>query len=164
MWRIDATLSSIEVAEHADRVVGTRLGDLTQIFHFVGGVQSPVTPLGAPAWNLAISPNGTFSIATTKTTLVIFEDGTQKAAVELPLEYANSADVSDRGEVLIGGQDSSGLTHMLLFTKFGSLAWRESGPVDAQAFRPDVDFSPDGESFTVRAKTGLTAYEIDRTP
>ncbi len=164
VWRRSAALSSIEVAEDADRVIATQMGRLTNVFHFVDGVQSPVATLDGPAWNLAISPDGTFSIATTKTSLFIFEDGALKASVALPLAYANSADVSDRGDVLIGGQDSGGVTHMMLITKFGSVAWHETGPVDTQAYRPDVDFAPNGESFTVRTKTGLTAYEIDRTP
>jgi len=134
-----------------------------RVVHLTGAAETASSPVDGVVWNLAMAPGGVFSAATTQTELYVFRDGEPTARVPLPVAYASSLDVSDRGEVLVGGQGRQGEGLVLLYHWQGNLLWQEPAGTDRAGWRPAVRFAPSGDRFLVVERRGLTAYDILRS-
>lgn len=156
LWRAGVAVHKFESA--ADRTILVPRRVPGRVIHLDGPREASSTRVDGVVWNLAIAPGGRYSAATTKTTLYLFDRGTLLAEVRLPLAYANTLDVSDRGEVLIGGQGERGDGHVLLYQGRGELAWRTTTSLDRNAYRPAVRFNPAGDGFLVLERRGASAY------
>jgi hypothetical protein len=164
VWRVAAELGGFELSADGQRIIANSSVDTRVVLHFLEAEEVGRTSLRETVWNLALSPSGSYSLATTKTRAVLFSEGKPKSDIQLRVEYANSAAVSNRGEVLVGGQDAKHGSHVYLFDADGNRLWTERFETDAQAWRPEVRFFPDGDRFVVRSKTGITSYRIERRP
>jgi hypothetical protein len=134
-----------------------------QVVHLDRGKPLSETSVDGVVWDLAIAREGRFSAATTRTHLYLFQDGQRVVTVRLPVSYANSLDLSDRGEALVGGQDPDGQALLFLYAPDGTLLWRGEGGRDRNGYRPAVRFAPGGDRFLVLERQGLTAYDILRS-
>lgn len=135
-----------------------------QVVHLSGAAEVASTAVDGTVWNLAMAPQGTYSAATTRTSLYVFQDGQPAAEVRLPVASANSLAVSDRGEILVGGQGPGGEGRILLYHFQGNLLWEGPAGLDRAGYRPAVHFAPGGDRFLVLERQGLTAYDIVRSP
>jgi hypothetical protein len=161
LWNANVDVQKLESA--ADLTILVPRFTAGQVTHFQGPRQISSTPVDGVVWNLAVAPGGRFSAATTKTALYVFQEGALAAEVRLPVAFANTLDVSDRGEVLVGGQGPRGEGSVLLYHWQGHLLWSEQVAIDRSAYRPDVRFAPGGDRFLVLERRGITAYQILRS-
>lgn len=161
LWSARVQVHKFETA--GERTILVRRYVPGEVLHFEREKRLSEAKVEGVVWNLAISPDSRFSAATTRTTLSLFRDGKLTATLRLPLAYANSLDVSDRGEALVGGQDAKGAAAILLYDPQGTLLWRGSGGEDSSGYRPGVRFFPGGDRFLVIERQGLTAYDVSRS-
>ncbi len=161
LWSLRVPAHKFEVA--GERTILVRRHVPGEVLHFERDQRLSAARVEGVVWNLAIAPGARFSAATTRTTLTVFRDGTSTATVRLPVAYANSVDVSDRGDALVGGQDEKGVAALLLYDAQGTLLWHGQGGQDRAAYRPAVRFFPDGERFLVIERQTLTAYDLLRS-
>jgi hypothetical protein len=161
LWSVRLQVHKFESA--GERTILVRRYVPGEVLHFDRGQRLSEAKVEGVVWNLAISPDSHVSAATTRTALSVFRDGKLTARVRLPVAYANSVAVSDRGEVLVGGQDAKGAASILLYDLQGDLLWSGSGGQDSAAYRPSVRFFPGGDRFLVIERQGLTAYDVSRS-
>jgi hypothetical protein len=162
LWEAEVDVHKFETA--ADRTILVPRFVKSQVFHYLQGKRVGAQAVEGVVWNLAIAPAGHFSAAATRTILYLFEDGRLRASVPLRVSSASSLAVSDRGEVLVGGQP--GMTApaaIFLYDAQGRLLWQEEVGVDSNGYRPVVRFAPKGDRFIVIEKRGLSAYTIERS-
>jgi hypothetical protein len=157
LWEAEIDVHKFETA--ADRTILVPRFVKGQVFHYLQGKRAGAQPVDGVVWNLAIAPAGHFSAATTRTVLYLFEDGRLLSRVPLRVTSASSLAVSDRGEVLIGGQPGE----IFLYDAQGRLLWQEEVGDDDSGYRPAVLFAPKGDLFLVIEKRGLSAYSIERS-
>jgi len=161
LWRAPLRVHKLETA--ADRVILVPLYVPGRVVHLDKGSRLSEEPVDGVVWNLAIAPGGSASAATTQTALYLFRDGKRAGQLRLPVAFANSLDVSDRGEALVGGQDREGTALLFLAGPDGTLLWSGRGGSDRGAYRPAVRFAPNGDRFLVLERRGLTIYDILRS-
>ena len=128
------------------------------IAHVVDGRVERQYELDAPLrGGIAFSPSGVFSAAASLNPgrLMRFELGENLPAILLPVQYADTLDVSDDGDVAVGGEDEANATHVLLYAPDGSLRWDCRGP-DETAYTA-VHFTDSGRALFVWWR-GLYAY------
>lgn len=157
LWQAEVDVHKFETAADWSIVVPRLVKG--QVFHYAQGKRFGAQAVDGVVWNLAIAPAGHFSAATTRTVLYLFEDGRLLRRVPLRVSSASSLAVSDRGEVLIGGQPAE----VFLYDAQGNLLWREEVGTDGSGYRPAVRFDPKGDRFLVIEKRGLSAYTIERS-
>lgn len=160
LWRAEVDVFDLETAAERTILVPRYVKGI--VAHYLRGERIGSQAVEGVVWNLAISPSGRASAATTRDVLYLFRDGRLTGQVSLRVAYANSLAVSDRGEALVGGQSDQGVARLLLFDSLGKPLWSEEGGVDRNGYRPAVRFAPDGERFVVIEKRGLSAYRIER--
>jgi hypothetical protein len=158
LWSVKMDIHQFETA--ADRTILVPRYVEGRVVHLAKGQRISESPVEGVVWNLAIASDGRLSAATTQRLLYIFLDGKRTAQVSLPVTYANSLAVSDRGLVLIGGQGARGEGRLLLYDRQGTLLWQGEAGVDTNGYRPDVRFAPGGGRFVVLERRGLTVYDI----
>jgi len=161
LWSLEIEVQKLESA--ADRTILVPRYVPGRVIHLLGSRQTSETRVDGLVWNLAVARGGRFSAATTQTALYVFENGDLRAEVRLPVAYANSLDVSDRGEALVGGQGAEGQGQVFLYDGRGAALWREEVAVDRDAYRPGVRFAPGGDGFVVLERRGNTSYDILRS-
>ncbi len=115
-----------------------------------------------PVWNLAISPEGRYTVATSQNALRLYESGQRQYEVKLDLAFTVSVDVNERGEVLVGGQAKDHSAYVMLYDHTGLQLWQTQAAPDDNAWRPEVRFDPTGDRCLVRYKDRLAAYQIER--
>jgi hypothetical protein len=164
LWRIPAQIQSFELSTDAQRVIATASEDTRVVLHFREAAEVGRTSLDGTVWNLAFSPSGKYSVATTQRTAYVFQEGTLRRSIRLRIASANSVAISDSGEVLVGGQDGRHGSHVLLYDTAGRRLWTTELEADTQAWRPEVRFLADGDRFLVRGRRGVTSYRIERRP
>ncbi len=162
VWAADVSLHRFEVA--AGRIIAVPQHVPGRLLHLHNGVRTHESLVDGPLWNLAVSPSGEYSAATTQTTLYVFREGAPTAVVALEVAYANTLDVSDRGEILVGAQAAGGQGRILLYHYQGTRLWEEDLGSEPNAYRPAVSFAADGNRFFVIEAGGLAAYDIQRSP
>ncbi len=162
-WRIPLRVEKFEAANDGEHLIVNFGEDTRAVMHYLNKEQVAKTSFDSVVWNLAISPSGKFSVATTQKEAHIFLEGVLQHSVALPVEFAISADISDLGEVVIGAQDEDHTGHLLLIDDAGGVAWESFGGIDDHAFRPNVRFYQDEDHFVVLDSTGLTAFAINRS-
>jgi hypothetical protein len=158
LWSAGLQVHKFESA--ADRTILVPRYVSGRVVHLDKGKQLAETPVEGIVWNLAIAPDGRLSAATTRTLLYVFQDGKRTAQVQLPVTYANSLAVSERGLVLVGGQGARGEGRLLLYDRSGKLLWQGEAGVDRGGYRPAVLFAPGGSRFAVLEQRGLTVYDV----
>ncbi len=161
LWRARLQVHKFESARNRTILVPRQVPG--QVIHLEKGQRLTEERVEGIVWNLAIAPGSRFSAATTQTILYLFQDGRNAATVRLPVTYANSLDVSDRGEALVGGQGRQGDAQLFLYAADGTLLWRGQAGADRNGWRPAVRFSPGGDRFLVLESQGITAYDIVRS-
>jgi hypothetical protein len=162
LWSVAAKIHKLETA--AGRTIAVPRYIPGRVTHMVEGAEVASHAVDGVVWNLAIAAGGSYSAATTRTRLYIFHDAELTASIPLPVASANTLDISDRGEVLIGGQDSAGDGVILLFHWQGNLLWQGQAGTDRSAYRPEVRFAAGGDRFMVLENRGLSAFDIERGP
>jgi hypothetical protein len=161
LWSAKLQVHKFESA--GERTILVRRYVPGEVIHLDKGQRVAEAKVEGVVWNLAISPDGRSSAATTRTILYLFRDGRQTGMARLPVSYANSLDVSDRGEALVGGQDPRAKGRILLYRSNGTPLWQGEGATDRGAYRPGVRFAPGGDRFLVLEERGLSSFEILRS-
>lgn len=116
----------------------------------------------SPLWNIAISPTGQYAAGNSKAVARLFNGGKLVASVQLGGALPVSLDVSNAGSMILGTQDrAKKVTAVSVYGPNGALGWTKSFPDDANGYRPDVRFSPDGKGFFVRDQSGLSFYTLE---
>ncbi|MCA9657790.1 MAG: hypothetical protein KC486_05560 [Myxococcales bacterium] len=152
------------------RFIAIYRADPNHVYHFEENGSATSTTVDGQVWNVAISPDGDHSAATVHQTgqwaprLYLFTNGQLNDAIELPVVYANSLAVTDQGEIMVGGQDSSDHGLLLFYAANGNLLWQESLGYEKNGYRPKVVASPSGDVIAVAQTLGLSVYSIDRSP
>ncbi|HEX6862430.1 MAG TPA: calcium-binding protein, partial [Thermoanaerobaculia bacterium] len=162
LWNAPVDVHKLESA--ADRTILVPRYVPGRVIHLLGATQTSITNVDGVVWNLAMAPGGRFSAATTQTALYVFRDGELTAEIRLPVTYANSLAISDRGEALVGSQGAEGEGRAFLYHWQGNLLWEDAAATDRDAYRPAVRFAPGGDRFLLIEQRGLTAYDILRSP
>ncbi len=162
-WRIPLSVEKFEVDRDGEHLIANFGEDTRVVIHYLDKEQVAKTPLDSVVWNLAISPNGKYSVATTQKKAYVFLEGVLQYSAALPVEFAISADISDLGEVIAGVQDEDHTGHLLLLDNTGNIAWENFIDIDDHAFRPHVRFYQDTDNFIVLYLNGLTAFTINRS-
>jgi len=162
-WRIPLRVEKFETAKDGEHLIVNFGEDTRVVMHYLNKEQVAKTALDSVVWNLAISKSGKYSVATTQKVAHVFLEGVLQHSVSLPLEFAISADISDIGEVIVGGQNEDHQGHLLLINDAGNIVWESLGDVDDHAFRPHVRFYQDEDHFVVLDSNGLTAFIINRS-
>jgi hypothetical protein len=160
VWSTPVKVRKFEIAKNGDQLIVNDAEDSAKIYHYNGASRIETDSLKAPVWNLAMSPGGQYSAASTQTKLHVYLDGKRQSQVSLPVTYTVSLDINDKGETLVGGQDSDFTSHVLMYDASGYLLWEEKSVSDNNAWQPGVHFNPDGDSFVIRFKDGLKYYTI----
>jgi hypothetical protein len=129
--------------------------------------QLPAGALGAPfaldgpVWNLALSPDGRFMVATTKQKVCLFLDGLLVNTVSIPVAYIISADVSNEGLVVLGTQNSDETTQLHGLGPQGVTGFALSRPSkDSRGYHPDVHFTPSGHGFVSSERNGASIFNL----
>lgn len=99
-------------------------------------------------WDLELSPSGGLAIATQIHVGRVsrFRGGLFEMTTALDVEWVNTAAVSERGEIALGGQDSAHGSHLIFLDGNGQVAWECDGPYDDWPFSPWVRFAEDGNA------------------
>lgn len=160
LWRTPVKIRKFEISGNGDRLIVNDAENSTRVYHYNGKNRIKTDSFDAPVWNLAVSSNGKYSAASSQTKLHTYVDGERESKVSLPVAFAVTLDVNDKGEVLVGGQDSDFTSHVLMYDTDGYLLWEEKSVTDNSAWQPGVRFNPGGDSFVIRFKDGLKYYTI----
>ena len=129
-----------------------------------GALGTPMT-LDSPVWNLALSSDGRFMVATTSQSVYLFLDGALVNTVPLAVAYINSADVSDEGLVVLGTQNSDESTQLWSVGSAGVKGFTMARSVkDRRAYHPDVHFVPGGHGFLSSERNGISAFTLTLIP
>jgi hypothetical protein len=153
-----------EVSQNGSRLIGISLQARDTVAHYDEAIELGTDDLGGVVWDVAVSPSGIYSAATTKTSVHVFQDGVLQSSVDLPFRFTVTLDVSDQGHVLVGGQDGDFLGKVLLLSEHGTVLGEVAGPVDDNGWRPWGQFVFDSETFFVKHKEGLGLYAITTVP
>lgn len=164
LWRTPVRVRKLAVSDDATRSIVNSARDSNTIHQFAEETMIGTDRFERAVWNLAISPDGRHSAATSQTELRMYQDGVLKHAIELPVEFAVSVDVNDRGGVLVGGQAARHVAYVALYDAGGALIWEDRSAPDDNAWRPEVRFDASGDHCVVRHKDKLTSYTIDWSP
>ncbi len=174
LWRLSQPILNMKVSSSGGRIIARSRSAKNTVLHYLEDTLISTTDVTYKASRLAISPSGEFSAAGTQYSdyntadfqpyLHTFENGEQKRILDLPMKYVVSVDVSDLGEIIVGGQDFEYNPRVMLFNHFGVLLWEnEYAIVDNIAGRPGVRFMNQGEAFIVNTKDGVFYYDIERS-
>jgi hypothetical protein len=129
-----------------------------------GALSAPVT-IDAPVWNLALSPDGRFTVATTQQTVSVFLDGALVKTLPVPVDYIISADISNEGLVVLGAQNADQSTQILGMGSNGANSFTVLRPSkDRRGYHPDVRFFPDGHGFVTSERDGASTFNLSFTP
>ena len=162
-WRIPVRLDRFEVSDDSSLVValGGRERVRVVLHYSDKGELLGSQDISEGVWNLAASPSGTFSVATTKNRIWLFQRGTVERTIDVPVRYLVSTAVSDRGEVLVGAQNADQHACAYLFDAWGNRLWeRVTNDDETQAFRPEVKFLPDASGYIVREKQKVLSFSL----
>jgi hypothetical protein len=163
VWTSSLGVQSYDVCEDATKIVVEDRSNTHRVLHLEDGVQTNATDLGEAIWNVAISPSGEYSAATTKQGVHIFRNEVLQVSRVLPVTYAVSLDISDYGEAAIGGKNSDGTPHLMLVNRLGMIIWEEEGATaDNYGWRPEVVIQASGEQISARMKSGIDFFQIER--
>lgn len=164
-WRVPRPLIRMALSENGQTLVGAYANNGPKFVHIsmtTGAVSAPVALPSAP-YSLDVSPSGAFASVALKNRVLIFQNGAQKRGIDLPFAHFASSDLSDKGELLVGGADSAGRTLLQLIGDTGTGFWlEEPGPIDQGAYRPHVRFRPGGNDFVVVRASGLSSYRTTK--
>ncbi len=161
--RMTQKVESLDTSDNAAKIIVEDGSDTTRVVHFDGAASIHEVSLGEAVWDVAISPDGIYSAATTKNAVHIFHEGELQISTPLPVAFTASLDVSNHGEVTVGAKNADGSTHLFLLNNYGMILWEEeTGIVDRYGWRPDVAFQNDGEAISVRTRNGIDFFLIER--
>lgn len=160
VWSTPVKVRKFEISKNGDQLIVNDAENSAKVYHYKGAIPIETDSLKAPVWNLVMSPGGQYSAASSQTKLHVYMDGKRQSQISLPVAYAVSLDINDKGETLVGGQDNDFTSHVLMYDASGYLLWEEKSVTDNNAWQPGVRFNPGGDSFVIRFKDGLKYYTI----
>jgi hypothetical protein len=164
LWRAPVPVRQLKASQNGQAVMGVRrrLGSTIVHINPATGAVIGEFVLPAPLWEIEVAPGGRFTLAATQAELFLFDAGQMVRRLPLPMTTFAKADVNDAGEVVAGGKTAAGATAVFLAGPAGTVAFTETGTVDAQAYRPYVVFRPGEADFVVIRKEGLSSYTVSR--
>ena len=144
---------------------GTHLAlqlDSADVTHVENGVASPPYTPDATVWDVKLAPGGRFSSFSQATPgrITLFDAGRWLRARALPLEYVNTFDVNDSGDVVVGGQDAEGRAHVLILDANLDVQFTCAGGPDDGAYSPSVRFTRDGRRAIALFNDRLTVFGV----
>jgi len=163
-WRLPVQLKNYKVSENGDKLIGVSYQDSKTIFHYEENVLLNSTTLEEPIWDISISPDGIYSIATTSNKVHIFVDASFRKSVTLPLRWTVTADISNVGEIVVSGQSEDHQGHVLLISNWGNLLWEIETCIDGNGWRPYVEYIFDDDTFYIKTRDGISLFSIKRFP
>jgi hypothetical protein len=164
LWRTPVRIRKFKISADGVHSIINSAHTSNRIHHYKESTEIGTDTFDHPIWNLAISPGGRYSAATSQTELHIYADGITQHTIKLAVDYAVSVDVNDKGEVLVGGQAADHAGYVVLYDQGGSLLWEDRSGQDNNAWRPEVRFDSTGDHYVVRHKDRLSSYTIERSP
>lgn len=156
-WRAPESLHKYSVSADGDTVVAMS-SERRAILHLWGPNVVSEVALPDVVWDVAVSPSGQYSLATTKQAVYLFENAELLMTVPLPLRWIATADVSDDGYFLVGGGDDDYGAQVMLLSMQGHVVWSMQGDADNNGWRPYVRFAFGQESFYVKTRYGLSLF------
>lgn len=166
VFRIPLPLRQLAIASGGSTLIGVRAERGTSKVVHVDLSNAAVTEsatLDRAIWSLAVAPGGAYSIAATKTRLYLFKNGVLEREMGLPMATFASADVNDKGEVIVGGATAANNTVLMVAGPAGTKAWVDStGAEDDIALRPYVRFEKGKVDFIAVRKEGLSRFTVRR--
>ena len=162
LWRRALKLVTFEVSSNGATLIGVVQGPGSSVVHVslaTGTVSAPVALNGA-FWNIAAAPGGRFTVATTQSSVYLFDQGKLARQIDIPAKWIISADVSDAGTVAVGAQLA---THEGLFMVLGGNSTGAASAarvVDNDGYRPEPRFFPNGQQVLLNETGGLVAFKL----
>ena len=162
LWQLPLALDNFEISQTGTRLIG-RVSGTTTIVHVdlsQGTMLGNEHSLPGAMWNLAVSPSGTFSAATTKDKVLIFAGGAFVRQVDIPAKWVVSIAISDSGDVIVGAQDAlHGAKVFVLSGERRGSAVIERG-TEHDGVRPHVAFFPNGQRFFTNETSAFSVYSL----
>ena len=162
LWQVPLVLKRFEVSQSGTHLVG-QLEENEGIVHVDlanGSLRADGNALGAALWNLSLSPSGRFSVATTRDTVFIFDNGIRLRDVKVPAKWLVSAAISDVGDVVVGAQDASHEGRIYLIGANGQGIAAVARPEEFDGYRPKVGFFPNGQQFYSNESNNLAVFSL----
>jgi hypothetical protein len=161
-----AVAAGLMAASSASKAFALVVNGTMQVVHALlpAATLSAGVDLGSPVWNLALSPDGHYSVATTENTAYLLRDGALVRTVPIVANYITSADVSNDGIAVLGTQnaDSSTALWTVGIPGFSELSLPRPSK-DTRGFHPDVRFLPDGRSLVSSERDGVSTFNVSWT-
>lgn len=164
-WRVSTPVKQLVAAENGSALFGVRRTTGSKVIQInpTNGAVLFEHVLPQPIWQLDVSPSGAYAIAATQKTIYLYQNAQLVRTLLPAIETFTTADVNDRGEVLVGGKTAAGVTVVQLLGPVGTQSWSEQRDVDQQAYRPFVRFSPLSADFAVIRAGTLDFYKVKRS-
>lgn len=164
-WRVSTPVRELMASENGNVLFGVRRVTGSKVIQInpANGAVLFEHVLPEPIWQLDVSPSGAYAIAATKKTIYVYQNAQLVRTISPAIATFATADVNDRGEVLVGGKTAAGVAVVQLIGPAGTQGWSELRDVDPQAYRPFVRFSPSSADFAVIRFGTLDFYKVKRS-
>ncbi|MDJ0765064.1 MAG: hypothetical protein QNJ97_18930 [Myxococcota bacterium] len=159
-WRFSIHAHKLAVAANADYTEIVPTSNARTIIHLSNGKAIGQHSFSGPLWNIAVSPNGLYSAATTQTQLYLFLQGMLIQTIDLSVAYAVSLAVNDKGDTVVGGQTASHHGRVLLYDVNGSKNRAHELERDDHAFSPAVKFFNGGARYFFQNAKAFSSAEV----
>lgn len=164
-WRVSTPVRELVAADNGSVLFGVRrvVGSKVIQINPANGAVLFEHVLPEPIWQLDVSPSGAYAIAATKKTIYVYQNAQLVRTLSPAITTFSTADVNDRGEVLVGGKNAAGVAVVQLIGPAGTQGWSELRDVDPGAYRPFVRFSPTSADFAVIRFGTVDFYKVKRS-
>jgi hypothetical protein len=164
-WRVSTPVRELVASENGNVLFGVRRVTGSKVIQInpTNGAVLFEHVLPAPIWQLDVSPSGAYALAATKNKIYVYQNAQLVRTLSPAIATFATADVNDRGEVLVGGKTAAGVAVVQLIGPAGTQGWSELRDVDPQAYRPFVRFSPSSADFAVIRFGTLDFYKVKRS-
>jgi cysteine-rich repeat protein len=159
VWTAPVEVDAYQVSFDGSRIIAVPRGNRESVINLENDMIIGTTELPGVNWDIAVSPSGEYSVATSVDTVRLMQDGLEMFALAL-LRWTPTVDVSDAGDVVVGVADEDHMGHAWLLDSEGNLLWETETGIDNNGWRPWVRFIFDSEHFYVKTKETLTLYRI----
>lgn len=160
-WTKSTAVHAFEIDDAAKFWLANRSGDTRVVELFDGTASIGASTFESPVWNLSVAPLGQWAAANSKGVARLFKAGKVNAQIQLGDVFPVSLDVSDGGYVLLGLQSRKNKNCLVkLYDSAGTEKWSKTLAEDANGYRPEVRFTPDGKGFSVREQAALSLYTL----
>jgi hypothetical protein len=133
-----------------------------EVWHVIDGVLLPPHLPDDAASELSLAPGGGWTTFrhTAPARIQLMESGQWRVGSPVALEFVDSADVSDHGDVVIGGEAENGERHALLLDANLELQFVCVGAA-SESYGPQVRFSHDGSRVIALFDDRLSVFGVE---